>query len=130
MVGRYDVQATFASFTPDTRRPGTVPADAALMATVVVADTIVIEGTRVFFPDVRIDAVFCATRTTCGATQSYASFTSLFGPQLPVTLGFGGPGGTPWLHLEGPFAGDGLAGAAYYQVGTARYDGRFVARRR
>jgi hypothetical protein len=130
MVGRYDLQATFTSFTPDVRRPEQLPADATLGGTVVIADTVEARGASVFFPDVRLDAAFCPTRATCGERRSYAAFTTLFGAQLPVTLGFSGPGGAPTLHFEGPFAGDSLAGSAYYQLGTARYDGRFVARRR
>ena len=130
MVGRYELQATFTSFRPDVRRLEVVPADATIAGTVVIADTVEARQGSVFFPDVRIDAAFCATRATCGATQSYASFTSWFGAGMAVTLGFSGPGGVPTLHFDGPFAGDSLAGPAYYQIGTARYEGRFVARKR
>jgi hypothetical protein len=51
----------------------------------------------------------------------------VFLPRSAVTFGFSDAGRT--LHFDGPFAGDSVAGAAWVQVGTSRYDGTFVARK-
>jgi hypothetical protein len=130
MVGRYELRVIFSVYRADVRRAELGATDATLGGMLVIADTVELRGTTVFFPDVRLDATFCPTRATCGARQSYSAFTTLFGPQLPVTLGFSGAGGVPTLHLEGPFDRDSITGTAYYQVGTARYDGVFAAGKR
>jgi hypothetical protein len=128
MVGTYALEATFTSFVPDIRRAQSTPADASLAGTLVVGDTVELRGAQTFFPDVRLTAAFCARAGQCDPAASYASFTSLFGPGEPVTFGFSDVGGARLLHFEGPLAGDSIAGPAYYQVGTSRYDGRCIAR--
>ena len=129
MVGTFTLEATFPTFKPDVRQPPTVASQATLSGTLVVGDTVEQRSGQLFFPDVRLTATLCATRGSCGATESYAAVTSLFGVLDPVTFGFSDVGGARTLHFEGPFVGDSVAGPAYYQLGTTRYEGRFVARR-
>ena len=130
MVGTYALRATLDVLHADVRRPEVAPTDASLTGTVVVGDTLENRGGgQLFFADVRYTGAFCASPTQCAVPESYASFTSLFMPQSAVTLGWASSGGITTLHFEGTFAGDSIAGSARYQVGMARYDGRFVARR-
>ena len=131
MVGTYALTAAFPTYTPDLRRTGTVPVDASLTGTLVVADTVEVRSaTQTFFPDVRFTDALCSAPESCGPTESYAAFTSLFLPERQVTFGFSDFGGIHTLHFAGTFAGDSVAGPAWYQIGTSRYDGTFVARKR
>jgi hypothetical protein len=107
-----------------------VTSAAGITGTLVVGDSVVPNGARTTFPDVRLTASFCLRRDACGAAESYAGVTSYFGPGSPVALGFTSVAGGRVLHFEGPPAGDSIAGFAWYQVGTSRYDGSFVARKR
>jgi hypothetical protein len=130
MVGTYALAATFPTFRPDVRQPATEASDAALTGTLVVGDTVEVrDAAQTFFPDVRFTDVLCTRRGVCDAPESYASFTSLFLPQRVVTFGFSSTGGGRTLHFDGPFVGDSVAGTAWVQVGTSRYDGTFVARK-
>jgi len=131
MVGTYALTAAFPTYKPDVRRADVTPVDASLTGTLVVGDTVEVRSaTQTFFPDVRFTDVLCPARGSCGAAESYAAFTSLFLPEQQVTFGFSDVGGARTLHFAGTFAGDSVAGTAWYQLGTARYDGTFVARKR
>ncbi len=130
MVGTYALAATFPTFKPDVRQPATVASEATLTGTLVVGDTVEVrDAAQTFFPDVRFTDVLCTRRGVCDAPESYASFTSLFLPPNSVTFGFSSTGGGRTLHFDGPFVGDSVAGTAWAQVGTSRYDGTFVARK-
>ena len=131
MVGTYALAATFPTFKPDVRQAPTVPSQATLSGTLVVGDTVEVrDATQTFFPDVRFTDVLCSAPGRCDGSESYVSFTSLFVPPNSVTFGFSSAGGGRTLHFDGPFAGDSVAGTAWVQVGTSRYDGTFVARKR
>ena len=131
MVGTYALAATFPTFKPDVRQPPTVASQATLSGTLVVGDTVEVrDATQTFFPDVRFTDVLCTAPGQCDGSESYVSFTSLFVPPNSVTFGFSSVGGARTLHFDGPFVGDSVAGTAWVQVGTSRYDGTFVARKR
>ena len=131
MVGTYALEATFPTFKPDIRQPTTAASQAALTGTLVVGDTVEVRSAeQTFFPDVRFTDVLCTAPGRCDGSESYVSFTSLFVPPNSVTFGFSSAGGVRTLHFDGPFVGDSVAGAAWVQVGTSRYDGTFVARKR
>ena len=131
MVGTYALRATFPTFVPDVRRSSTTePSEATLTGTLVVGDTVVATDPRhITFPDVRLTDVLCTVPGRCDPSESFASFTTLFVVENSVTFGFSTFGGARTLHFDGPFAGDSVAGTAWVQLGTSRYDGSFVARK-
>ena len=130
LVGTYAIEAMYTTLTPNVRGGVQTPAAARLSGTVVVGDGPVLSGGLTTFADVRLTASFCAAPGACGPADDYAGSSSHSGLGGAVTLDFSNVVGARTVHFEGPLAGDSIAGLAWYQVGNARYDGSFVARRR
>jgi hypothetical protein len=130
VVGTYAIEATYTTLRPDVLRGERTPVDAILAGTVVVGDSLAREGTLRTFPDVALTASFCPARDACPPAERFGGYATHQGPGTRVALDFAAVAGARTLHFEGPLAGDSIAGFAWYGVGSARYDGSFVARRR